>query len=78
MYRKGDKVLVRMMECTNKKYNYWEVVCKTATVTQPDILVTDKKNLCTVQFTNGEVDHVWSTQFLPLPSEWVDSQNDLC
>jgi len=78
MAKNGDKVLVRIMECTNESFDQWEVVYKTATVTQENILKTDKKTLLTVQFSNGSTDHVWSNHILRYPKEWLDTESDLC
>lgn len=78
MFKTGEKVLVRVMECTNKEYDQWEVVYKTGTIVQENILTSDKKNLSTVKFSNGEHDYAWSNHILAYPNEWVDSGNDLC
>lgn len=71
-FKKGDKVLVRVMECTSKEYDQWDVVYKTGTIEQENILDVAGKKLCTVNFSNGDCDHVWTTQFCEYPKEWVD------
>ena len=78
MFKNGDKVLVRVMECTNETYDQWEVVYKTGVVTQENVLETSSKKLCTVEFSNGSKDHVWSNHILSYPKEWLDTQSDLC
>ena len=78
MIKNGDKVLVRVMECTNKVFDQWEVVYKTGVITQENILESSNKKLCAVQFSNGSMEHVWSNHILAYPKEWVDSGSDLC
>ena len=78
MFKTGEKVLVRVMECTSKEYDQWEVVYKTGIIVQENILTSDKKRLCTVKFSNGEHDYAWSNHVLKCPKEWLDSRNDLC
>jgi hypothetical protein len=78
MFKSGDKVLVRVMECTNEKFDQWEVVYRTAVVKQDNVLSSGTKKLFTVQFSNGLSEHVWSNHILSYPKEWVDIQSDLC
>jgi hypothetical protein len=68
---KGDKVLVRVMECTNKKFDNWEVIYKTGVITQENIISSSSKSLYVVRFTNGEVDYAWSEHILDYPHEWA-------
>ena len=49
-FKKGDKVLVRVMECVDEKNNQWEVLYKTGIISQESILRTDKNELYNVQF----------------------------
>ena len=77
-FKSGDKVLVRVMECTNKEFDQWDVVYKTGVISQYNVLDVAGKKLCTVHFSNGDCDHVWTTQFCEYPKEWVDKKNDLC
>lgn len=72
MHKAGDAVLVRVMECTNKEFDQWEVVYKTGTIQQDSILELADKKLCTVAFSNGDCEHVWTTQFCKYPEEWLD------
>jgi len=78
MIKSGDKVLVRVMECTNEKFDQWEVVYRTGVIMQENILESSNKKLCTVQFSNGLTEHVWSNHVLRYPKEWLDKKNDLC
>lgn len=78
MAKNGDKVLVRVMECTNENFDQWEVVYKTGTITQDNVLQTASKKLFAVQLSNGSCEHVWSNHILEYPKEWLDRQNDLC
>jgi len=78
MFKNGDKVLVRTMECTNKEYDQWEVVYKTAIISQENILSTGAEKLCTVKFSNGECEHVWEKHLLEFPKEWLDRGMHLC
>lgn len=78
MIKNGDKVLVRVMECTNEKFDQWEVVYRTGVIMQENILESSNKKLCTVQFSNGLTEHVWSNHVLRYPKEWLDKKNDLC
>jgi len=72
MFNVGDAVLVRTMECTDKQYDQWDVVYKTGVIQQYNILDVADKKLCTVKFSNSEVEHVWTTQFCEYPREWLD------
>ena len=67
---KGKKVLVRVMECTNKEYDQWEVVYKTGTIHQEGVLISGTKKLFTVKFSNGDSEHVLSNHILEYPKEW--------
>lgn len=67
---KGKKVLVRVMECTNEEYDQWEVVYKTGTIHQEDVLISGTKKLFTVKFSNGDSEHIWSNHILEYPKEW--------
>ena len=78
MIKSGDKVLVRVMECTNKKFDQWEVVYRTAVIAQENVLQASDKKLCTVKLSNGSMEHVWSNHILSYPNEWLDTQSDLC
>lgn len=78
MLKNGDKVLVRIMECTNKKLDQWDIVYKTAVIVQENILDVSSKKLFTIKFSNGESDYAWSNHILAYPKEWVDSRSDLC
>ena len=71
MWENGNKVIVRIMECTNKKTNQWEVLYKLATITQKNIFSTSSKNLFTVELENGAVEHVWTEHILDCPREWA-------
>lgn len=75
---KGKKVLIRVMECTSTAYDQWEVVYKTGTILQDDVLTVGTKKLYTVELSNGSSEHVWSNHILDYPKEWVDRQSDLC
>jgi hypothetical protein len=68
--RKGQKVLVRVMECTNEQYDQWDVVYKTGVVEQECVLRAEKKVLCTVHFPNGTSEYVWTNHILDYPKEW--------
>lgn len=78
MFKNGDKVLVRVMECTSKEFDQWEVVYKTGVIAQENILSTGVETLCTVKFSNGEGEHIWTRHILEFPKEWLDSKSDLC
>lgn len=78
MYKAGDAVLVRVMECTNKEFDQWEVVYKAGVIQQYSILELSDKKLCTVSFSNGDCEHVWTTQLCEYPKEWLDRKSDLC
>ena len=70
MFENGDKVLVRVMECTSKEFDQWEVVYKTGVISQNNILAVDTKKLCTVKLSDGNIEHVWSNHILGFPEEW--------
>lgn len=78
MYNVGQKVLVRVMECTSKEFDQWEVVYKTGVISKENILRTDQETLCTVKLSNGDCEHVWTKHILEFPKEWIDRGNDLC
>jgi len=78
MIKNGDKVLVRVMECTNEIFDQWEVVYKTGMIMQENILQISNKKLCTVEFSNGAMEHIWSNHILNYPREWLDKKTDLC
>jgi hypothetical protein len=67
---KGKKVLVRVMECTNEKFDQWEVVYKIGVISQENILISSSDKLFTVQFSNGDKEHVWEKHILEYPKEW--------
>ena len=69
-FKKGDKVLVRVMECVDEKNNQWEVLYKTGIISQESILRTDKNELYNVQFDNGTSELVWTKHILNYPTEW--------
>ena len=69
-FKSGDKVLVRVMECTSVEYDQWDVVYKTGVISQDNILSTDNKRLLTIKFSDGHSDHVWSNHILEYPKEW--------
>lgn len=66
----GEKVLVRVMECTNEKFDQWEVVYKTGIITQENILNSSSDKLFTIEFSNGLTEHVWGKHILKYPKEW--------
>lgn len=69
-FKSGDKVLVRVMECVDNQYDQWDVVYKTGVVEQECILKIEKKVLCSVNFSNGTSEYVWTNHILDYPKEW--------
>lgn len=68
MHKKGEKVLVRMMECTNKQFDQWDVIYRDGVIDQEAILKTSDASLYTVILGDGTCTHAWSFHILPVPN----------
>lgn len=68
MFKKGEKVLVRMMECTNQQFDQWDVVYRDGVIRQEDVLRISDASLCTVILGDGTCTHAWSFHILPSPN----------
>lgn len=67
MYKIGDAVLVRTMECTDKEYDRWDVMYKAAVVSSEPTYYNLNKKLYSVKFDTGIFDLVWDDQIVKKP-----------
>jgi len=69
MFKKGQKVLVRMMECVNLHLDEWIVVYKPAVVSSDPKHYSVNKKMYNVRFDTGTTDFVWDYQIVERPEK---------
>ena len=67
MFKRGQKVLVRVMECTNLHFDEWVVLYKPAVVSSEPKYYSANKKLYNVKFDTGTSDLVWDYQIVERP-----------